>query len=113
MLGEGALAFREFAVNEELPLARVHDAILQFLRGRADAVVFGAQAVSAYVGEQRMTQNVDVLSSLAAALAEELRAHLAAEFHIPVRIRDAGTSGYRVYQVRQPRKRHLAVTACP
>ncbi len=108
MLGDGALAFREFAVNEEWPLAAIHDAILQFLRERTDAVIFGAQAVNAYVDEPRMTQDVDLLSVRAAALAEELRASLAERFHIAVRICEAGLDGHRLYQVRQPKNRHLA-----
>lgn len=106
MLGEGALTFREFAVGEPLPLATVHEAVLQFLRGRDDAVLCGAQAVNAYVDEPRMTQDVDVLAPRAAELAEELRAFLHQRFNIAVRIR-ASEAGFRVYQVRSPRNRHL------
>ena len=51
MLNAGTLTFEEFAMREQLPLATIHDAVLEFLRGRDDAVVFGAQAVNAYVGE--------------------------------------------------------------
>lgn len=108
MIGDGALAFREFVVREELPLAVVQQALLDFLRSRTDAVVFGAQAVNAYVDEPRMTQDVDLLSTRAAELAEELREHLASRFHIAVRVRQIGARGYRVFQVRQPKNRHLA-----
>jgi hypothetical protein len=45
--GDGALTFREFAMREPLPLATIHDAVLTFLRGRDDAVLYGAQAVNA------------------------------------------------------------------
>jgi hypothetical protein len=107
MLGDGALAFQEFAVSEDLPLAAVQEAILQFVRGRTDIVLFGAQAVNAYVDEPRMTQDVDLLSGRAAEVAEELRDALAARFHIAVRVRQAGARGYRLYQVRQPKNRHL------
>jgi hypothetical protein len=62
MFNAGTLTFREFMMREPLPLATIHDAILEFLQGRDDAVVFGAQAVNAYVGEPRMTQGVDLLS---------------------------------------------------
>ena len=55
MFGDGALTFREFATREPLPLATIHDAVLDFLRGRDDAVLYGAQAVNAYVDESRMT----------------------------------------------------------
>lgn len=45
MFGDGALTFREFAMGERLPLATIQDAMLEFLRGRDDAALFGAQAV--------------------------------------------------------------------
>ena len=35
-------------MREEVPLATIHEAVLEFLSGRDDAVVFGAQAVNAY-----------------------------------------------------------------
>jgi hypothetical protein len=109
MHGEGSLTFKEFAMNEPLPLATIQDAILEFLRGRQDAVLFGALAVNAYVDEPRMTQDVDILSPRAEELAEELREHLSARFHIAVRIRTAETPGaFRLYQLREPRNRHLA-----
>jgi hypothetical protein len=108
MFGDGPLTFREFAMREPLPLGTIHDAVLEFLRGRTDAVLFGAQAVNAYVDEARMTQDVDILSTRAAELAEELRAHLADRFHIAARIRAvAGGKGYRIFQLRQPKNRHL------
>jgi len=56
MFNAGSLTFHEFAMNEPLPLAILQDAVLDFLRGRDDAVVFGAQAVNAYVAEPRMSQ---------------------------------------------------------
>lgn len=109
MFGDGPLTLREFAMREPLPLARVHDCILNFLRHRDDAVLFGAQAVNAYVDEPRMTQDVDILSTRAAALAEELRAHLADTFKMAARVREvAGGVGFRVYQLREPKNRHLA-----
>ena len=109
MFGDGSLTLREFAMKEPLPLAKVHDAVLDFLRNRDDAVLFDAQAVNAYIDEPRMTQDVDILSPRAEELAEELRAHLATLFHIAVRVRDiAGGKGFRIYQVRKPTNRHLA-----
>jgi molybdopterin converting factor small subunit len=109
MFGDGSLTLREFAMREPLPLARIHDAILEFLRNRTDAVLFGAQAVNAYVDEPRMTQDVDILSTRAGDLAEELRAHLGKIFTIAVRTREvANGQGYRIYQLREPKNRHLA-----
>ena len=62
MFGDGSLTFREFAMREPLPLATIHDAVLEFLRGRDDAVLFGAQAVNAYVEKARMTEDVVIMS---------------------------------------------------
>jgi hypothetical protein len=108
MFGDGSLTFQEFIMHEPLPLATIHDAVLEFLRGRNDAVLYGAQAVNAYVDESRMTQDVDIASTRAKELAEELRAFLNAKFHIAVRVRDVRAGlGYRIYQVRKPQNRHL------
>jgi Nucleotidyl transferase AbiEii toxin, Type IV TA system len=108
MFGDGALTFREFAMREPLPLATIHDAVLEFLRDRDDAVLFGAQAVNAYVDESRMTQDVYIASPRAAELAEELRQFLNERFRIAVRVRDVKEGlGYRIYQVRKPKNRHL------
>ena len=93
---------------ESLPLATIQNAVLEFLRDRDDAVVFGAQAVNAYVGEARMTQDIDLMSPRAVELAEELREYLHHEFQIAVRVRAvAGGRGYRVYQVQKSGNRHL------
>jgi len=108
MLNAGALTFEEFAMREQLPLATIHDAVLEFLRGRDDAVVFGAQAVNAYVSEPRMSQDIDLVSTRAADLAEELRHYLSDRFHIAVRVREiADGKGYRLFQLQKPRNRHL------
>ncbi len=95
-------------MREPLPLAIVQDAVLEFLRDREDAVVFGAQAVNAYVGEPRMTQDIDLISPRATELAEELRDYLSQRFHIAVRVREVGEGrGYRLFQVRKSGNRHL------
>jgi hypothetical protein len=108
MFGDGALTFREFAMREPLPLATIHDAVLEFLRNRDDAALFGAQAVNAYVDEARMTQDVDILSPRAKELAEEIRRFLNERFQIAVRVREVREGiGYRIYQVQKPKNRHL------
>src|SRR6266496_1076190 len=108
LLNAGSLTFEEFAMREQVPLATIHDAVLEFLRGRDDAVVFGAQAVNAYVGEPRMSQDIDLASTRATELAEELREYLSERFHIAVRIRVIGAGkGYRLFQIQKPRNRHL------
>jgi hypothetical protein len=108
MFGDGALTFREFAMREPLPLATIHDAVLEFLRGRDDAVLFGAQAVNAYVEEARMTEDVDIVSTRAPEFAEELCEFLHKRFHIVLQLREVKEGvGYRIYQVRKPQNRHL------
>jgi hypothetical protein len=108
MLNAGTLTFQEFAIREQLRLATIHDAVLEFLRGRVDVVVFGAQAVNAYVSEPRMSQAIDLVSTRATELAEELREYLSERFHIAVRVRVIGAGkGYRLFQIQKPRNRHL------
>ncbi len=107
MLNAGVLTFQEYAMREPLPLATIHEALLDFLRGRKDVVLFGAIAVNAYVSEPRMTQDIDLLSTDAKNLAEELKNFLSEKFHIAVRIREIGDKGLRIYQVRKEGNRHL------
>lgn len=94
-------------MRESLPLATIHEALLDFLSGRKDAVLFGAIAVNAYVSEPRMTQDIDLLSTDAKNLAEKLKKFLGDKFHIAVRIREIGDKGLRIYQVRKEGNRHL------
>lgn len=77
-------------MHEPLPLSKIQKAVLEFLQGRDDAVLFGAQAVNAYVSEPRATQDIDIMSTRATEFAEELREHLSERFHIAVRIREIG-----------------------
>jgi hypothetical protein len=108
MFGDGSLSLREFAMREPLPLATIHDAVLEFLRNREEAALFGAQAVNAYVDESRMTQDVDILSTRAKALAEEIRKALSDRFHIAALVRAvADGKWFRIFQLRKPKNRHL------
>lgn len=108
MFNAGVLTFQEFMAQEPLPLATIHNAVLEFLRNRSDVVVFGAQAVNAYVSEPRMTQDIDLLSLRAKEFAQELREYLSQRFHIAVRVRQVGEGrGYRVFQARKSGSRHL------
>ena len=100
---------REIVLNEPLPLVTIQKAVIDFLRGRQDAVLFGAQAVNVYVDEPRATQAVDLMSVRAAGLAEDLRDHLSRLFHIAVRVREIkGGAGYRIFQLRKDGNRHIA-----
>jgi hypothetical protein len=82
--------------------------VLEFLRGRDDVALFGAQAVNAYVSEPRMSHDVDLISTRARELAEDLREHLSERFHIAVRQQVIGTGkGYRLFQIHKPRNRDL------
>lgn len=107
MFGDGPLTFREFATREPLPLATVHDAVLDFLRGRDDAALTGAQAVNAYVDQSRMTQDVDLLSPRAKQLVDETSELLTRRFGIAVRVQEARSGSYRLYQNRRPGERLL------
>ena len=108
MLNAGVLTFKEFVMREPLPLATIHEAVLEYLRGRDDVVVFGATAVNAYVDEPRMTQDIDLISTHAPELAEELRAYLSDRFTIAVRVREvAKAKGYRLFQIQKSGNRHL------
>ena len=102
------LAFREYASKEPLPLSKIQQAVLDFLRDREDVVVFGAHAVNAYVGAPRMTQDIDLLALNAPELAEALCEYLHSRFYIAVRIRRvAQGQGLRLYQVKEGGKRYL------
>src|SRR5256884_2614920 len=55
-----------------------------------------------------MSQNIDLVSTRAIELAEELREYLSERFHIAVRVRVIGAGkGYRLFQTQKPRNRHL------
>jgi hypothetical protein len=109
MFGDGPLTFKEFATREPHPVAMIHDEILEFLRGRNDAMLQGGQAVNAYVTESRWTEDVDIASPRALELAEELQAFLHDRFGIDVRVREMKRGvGYRVDQTKElGRGRHL------
>ncbi len=108
MFGADMLTLQEFVMDEPLPLSTIQGAVLAFLRGRDDAVLFGAQAVNAYVAEPRMTQDIDLVSARAAELAEELREYLSQKFYIAVRVRQVASGrGFRLYQVQKSGNRHL------
>jgi len=94
-------------MSDPSPLSKIQEAVLDFLQGRDDATLFGAQAVNAYVDEPRATQDVGIISTRAKDLAEELREHLAERFHIAVRTRELKDKGFRIYQVRNEGHRHL------
>jgi hypothetical protein len=108
MVNAGSLTFQDYAMREPLPLAEIHDAVLEFARHRDDVVIFGALAVNAYAGSPRMTQDVDLMAVNAGTVAEQLRSYLAGRFQIAVRARQvAGGRGLRLYQVRKAGNRHL------
>ncbi len=87
MLVDDGLTFREIVMKDPLPKGAIQQSVIEFLKGRQDAAVYGAMAVNAYVDERRMTEDVGIVSSRARELAEELRLHLGAQFHIAVRVR--------------------------
>ncbi len=109
LLADAPLTFGEFMRDEDLPLAVVFRAVMEFLQGRRDVVLFGAHAVNAWCEPARMTQDVDLMALDGARVAEELRARLAEQFHIAACVREVvAGAGFRVYQLRKQGNRHLA-----
>jgi hypothetical protein len=107
LLADAPLTVREFMTDEPVPLATIFRELSALLATREDAVVFGAHAVNAYCEPERMTSDVDVLCTHAAQLAEDVRSLLAERFRIAMRIREVVPGGFRVYQLRKPKNRHL------
>jgi hypothetical protein len=55
-----------------------------------------------------MTQDIDLMSTRAMDLAEELREYLSERFHIAARVRTVrGDKGYRLFQMQKTGNRHL------
>jgi hypothetical protein len=110
MFSDFPLTFGEYMAQESPTLAEVFRAVFDHLRIRDDAVLFGSHAVNAYVEPPRMTADIDILSTDAQGVAEDLRELIAKTFHIAVRIRSVAQGrGFRVYQLRRPpeKNRHL------
>ena len=107
LLTDGPLTLREFVTREPLLLATIFREILTYLTTRTDVVVFGEHAVNAYCEPERMTAEIDLLSTNAAPLADDVRRLLSDRFHIAVRVREVVPGGFRIYQLRQPKNRHL------
>jgi hypothetical protein len=98
-----APSFHEWTAMTSESLATIFRVLHEALRGRKDVVLFGAQAVNVYVRTPRATEDLDLQSTHAAALAKELRDLLHAKFHLAVRVREVVPGGFRIYE----KKRHL------
>lgn len=108
MFFDTPVTLRETAMRQTPPLSDVFRVVFDYLRAHHDVVLFGSHAVNVYVEPPRMTADIDVMSPDAEAVAEDLRALLTRTFHIAVRVRTvAGGEGFRVYQLAQPKNRHL------
>ena len=100
--------FREIVMKEALPLATIQNAVIDFLRGRDDVVLFGAQAVNVYVNEPRATQDVDLMSTRAAQLTEELANSLSRQFNVYITWKKSKHwDGYALFQLRDNEARRL------
>jgi hypothetical protein len=103
------LTATELFMHEPVPIHRVQEAIFAFCRGRADVVVFGAQAVNVHAPVARMTQDVDLFSAHPREVADALAQAVGDQLHIALRVREVSPGkGFRVYQVRREGNRHLA-----
>lgn len=109
MFGDRPLMFQEAMSREPWPLATIQDAMLfEFLPNREDAVLGGVQAVNAYVEPMRLSQDVDLVSTRAQNLAEEVREFLHRRFSMDLSVRPLRRGiGYRIDQIRKPEDRHL------
>jgi hypothetical protein len=108
MLINDGLTFREIVMKDPMPIGVIQQSVVDFLKHRQDAAIYGAMAVNAYTDERRMTEDVDIISARAKAFAEELRQHLGEQLHIAVRVRSVREEiGFRLYQVLKPKNRHL------
>jgi hypothetical protein len=74
--------------SPQLPLETIWREIASFLMARADVVLFGSHAVNLYAKPERATHDVDLMSTNAARLAEDLRGFLTSRFHIAIRVRE-------------------------
>ena len=102
------LSIGEFAMSISVPLSEIHRTVLTWLRNRKDSVLFGAQAVNAYVGEPRMTVDIDLMSEVAEYVASEICDSLHKTHHIAMHTRVvANGKGFRVYQLQSEGNRHL------
>ncbi len=99
LLLDAPITIREVMTHEEVPLADVFREVGRFLIGREDVVLFGAQAVNVYAETERMTQDVDLMSTRAEAVAEELRRLLLA---LPELKRDEGEVTERLRAMGAP-----------
>jgi hypothetical protein len=72
-------------MREQLPLATIHQAVLEFLRGRDDVVVFGTQAVN--IRQRAAHESGCRLNSIhATEIVEQLREYLSEHFPIAVHV---------------------------
>ncbi len=85
-------------MTKERPLASVFRALYGELRGRSDVVIFGSQAVNAYVRPPRATEDLDLQSTHAPEVAEELCEFLHRRFHVATRVRQPKPGSFRVYE---------------
>ena len=107
LLTDAPLTKREAAMKEPLPLATVWKELAAYLMGTPDLVLFGSHAVNAYVAEERMSSDVDVLSREPAQAAEEIRRFLSERFAIETGVREPRAGVFRIHEVRQPKNRAL------
>jgi hypothetical protein len=107
LLLDAPLTMREFATGEDLTLATVWRELGAFLLTRDDVVLFGSHAVNAYVSIERMTSDVDLMSTSAERIAEEICDRLTARFQRVFRARSPNPGAFRIEEVRQPEDRHL------
>jgi hypothetical protein len=103
---DAPLTMQEYLMKESVPLALIFRVVFDCLRSRPGTVVYGSQALNAYVSPPRMTEDIDVFAQDAPVLADEICCALHDALHLAIRVRRV-QGGFRVYQATKESRRHL------
>jgi Nucleotidyl transferase AbiEii toxin, Type IV TA system len=108
LIFDAPLTAQEYLMHERVPLGQIFQLIFDLLRKRPNAIVYGSQAINAYVSPPRMTEDIDIFTDDAPRLAEDICHAIHSTFHIAVRVRRAKNGvGLRIYQTSKANRRHL------
>lgn len=117
LIFDAPITAQEYLMHERVSLGQIFQMVFDLLRNRPNTVVYGSQALNAYVKPPRMTEDIDIFTDDARVLAEEICRAIHGTFHVAVRIRRAKNGvGLRIYtrvrasksnQTSKDNRRHL------
>ena len=115
---ETPVTIQEVMAHEKPSLTEIIAVVLEYLHDRKDVVVVGAHAVNEYVNAPRATADIDVVSTDADHLVQELCKRIHDKLYIAARVRQKVNGlGFRIYRLREGDNQHLvdvrAVDALP